>query len=340
MTPETAIRPVRRSVLRAAAAVPVGAGLAAHRLALAQTGWKPTQNVVYTIPAGPGGSLDQAVRMVKSISERLRLMDHGLVLENKPGGAGRVALAPLDQHPGDPHYLTVITYSLLTNHIIGQLPVTYTDYTPLAMLFGEYVTVSVRKESPVRDARDLVERLRKDPTSLTLGVATSVGNHIHVGAAKPLKAAGVDIGRMTVVPFKSSQESLTNLLGGHLDVMAATTPNLLSQLKADTIRVLAVASPKRLAGPLAQIPTWREVGVPSDYQSAQGVMTSRGVPPAAVAYWDRFFRAVTDDPEWRTFVESRQWDPRYLDAAGTAADLKQAYGDTHAVLAELGLARR
>jgi putative tricarboxylic transport membrane protein len=145
---------------------------------------------------------------------------------------------------------------------------------------------------------------------------------------------------MTVVPYRSSQESLTNLLGGHLDVMAATTPNILAQLQAGKIRTLAVASKQRLQGPLSSIPTWRELGVDADYESAQGVMTAQGVPPEAVAFWDGFFRTVTAEKEWKDFVVSRQWAPRSLGAADTVAELTRAYADTRSVLQDLGLAKR
>lgn len=308
------------------------------RTARAQS-WKPTKPVNYIIPAGPGGSLDQAVRMMKSIAERKRLIDQPIVAENKPGGAGRVALSYLDRNPGDPHQLTVITYSLLASHINGILPATYTSYTPIAMLFGEYTTVSVRTESPIRDARDLVARLKKDPSGLSIAVATALGNHIHVGAAKPLKAAGVDISKLNVVPFKSSAESMTNLIGGHIDVVASTTPNVITLLKAGKIRVLAIASKRRMKGDLAGVPTWRELGVDSDYESAQGVMAPKGIPPEALAFWDGFFRDVTSDPEWARFVESRQWDPAFTGAKETAARLEQAYGQTREVLQDLGLAK-
>lgn len=311
---------------------------AAPALAQAQV-WKPTRPVTYTVPAGPGGSLDQSVRKIVELAEKRGLAVQPFVIENKPGGAGRVALAPLEQHPGDPHYLSVITYSLLTNHIIGQIPNGYKDYTMLSLLFGEYVTVSVRADSPARDALDLIDRLRKDPKSLSIGVATSLGNHIHVGAVKPLKAAGVDISKMVVAPYKSSQESLTNMLGGHLDIVASTTPNVLSMMQAGKIRVLAVASANRLEGPFSSVPTWKELGINATYESAQGVLTSKGVPPGAITYWEDFFKKVTSDPEWAEFVKSRQWEPRYRNAAQTFDELTTAYKDTREVLNDLGLAK-
>lgn len=328
----------RRSVLNVFAAA--AAALAIGPTAAAAQEWRPSKTVVYTIPAGPGGSLDQSVRMIKAIADKRGLLDKPLVVENKPGGAGRIALAQLEQNEGDPHYLSVITYSLLTNHINGDSPSTFTDYTPIAMLFGEYVTVSVRTESPIRDAKDLVERLKRDPTSLSIGVATSIGNHIHVGAAKPLKTAGVDISKLTVVPYRSSQESLTNLVGGHLDVMAATTPNLLAPLQQGRIRVLAVASAERLDGPLSEIPTWKELGVDTSYNSAQGVLAPKGIPPEAAAFWEKFFRTVTSDPDWIEFVKARQLGERFRTASQTRAELTEAYDDTRGVLRDLGLAKR
>ncbi|MGD9945601.1 MAG: Bug family tripartite tricarboxylate transporter substrate binding protein [Burkholderiaceae bacterium] len=325
------MRRMTLAILSAAVALTGGAASAQE--------WRPTQPIIYTVPAGPGGALDQAVRMFKNIAEKRGLVDKPILIENKPGGAGRVALAPLDQNPGNPHYLSTITYSLLTNHIIGQIPGTYSDYTPLAMLFGEYTTVSVRTESPIKDAKDLVQRLKQNPSSLSIGVATSLGNHIHVGVAKPLKAAGVDITKLTVVPFKSSQESLTNLMGGHLDVMASTTPNVLAQMQQGRIRVLAIASERRLKGPLSVVPTWRELGVDSSYESAQGALAPKGIPPSAIAYWDRVFRAVTNDPEWIEFVQRQQWDPRYQNAADSGAVLDKAYRETREVLNDLGLSK-
>ncbi|MEZ5649687.1 MAG: tripartite tricarboxylate transporter substrate binding protein [Burkholderiaceae bacterium] len=307
--------------------------------AFAQSGWKPTKPVKYIIPAGPGGSLDQAVRKIKDIAERKQMIDQPFVVENKPGGAGRIALSELERAPGDPHVLTVITYSLLASYIGGKLKTTYTDYQPIAMLFGEYTTVSVRADSPIKDAGDLIARLRAAPESLSLAVATSIGNHIHVGAAKPLKAAGVDISKLNVVPFKSSAESLTNLMGGHIDVMAATTPNVIAQKKAGNIRVLAIASAQRMKGDLADVPTWREVGVPSDYESAQGVMAPKGIPAEALAFWEEFFRTVSEDPEWAAFVQSRQWDPAFAGADATAKRLEEAFGQTRDVLSNLGLAK-
>ena len=91
---------------------------------------------------------------------------------NKPGGGGAIGLAYLNQHQGDGHYILTTSPTILSNHIVGTTKQTYTDVEPVAQLFSEYVGFAVKTDSSIKDARDLLERLRKDPTTLTAGIAT------------------------------------------------------------------------------------------------------------------------------------------------------------------------
>lgn len=302
--------------------------------------WRPDRTVEYIVPAGPGAALDTAARQIKEILDRERMLGVTMVVANKPGGAGMVAYSTLQARPGDAHPLVTLTHSSINNRIVGEVPVGYEDFTPLAILFDEAITVVVRADSPLRDARDLVEALRKDPAALSIGVATSVGNHIHAAIAKPLKTAGVAVGQMRVVPFKSSAESLNNLVGGHIDVVSASAVNVGTLLKAGRIRVLAVASAQRLSGDLAAIPTWREQGVDAVYSSSQGVLGAKGLSAAQIRFWEGVFRRVSDHPDWKAFVLKNHWTPRYMGAAEAKAYLDSESASARALLTDLGLAKR
>jgi putative tricarboxylic transport membrane protein len=273
--------------------------------------WRPGPKVEFVVPSGPGAALDAAARKLAQLLEEHRLA-HTVVVYNKPGGANAIALNVLQQHDGDANYLMTLGTTLINSQASGQLHASYSDFTPLALLFDEYVTVAVRADSPIKTGRDLIARLRTDPTALSIGIATQIGNHIHLGIAKPLKAGGVDVSRLTVVPFKSSADSMSALLGGHLDVVSATTPNLLPHLAGNRIRVLAVAAPQRLQGAFAQIPTWREQGIDAVAQSSQGVMTTRGASPAQIRYWVAALKEITQTPAWRDFLSRNQWQPHFL----------------------------
>lgn len=302
--------------------------------------WKPERNVEYVVPAGPGAALDTAARQIKELIDRERLIAATLVVTNKPGGAGMVAMGGLQARPGDGHMLVTLTHSSINNKLAGEVALGYEDFTPLAILFDEVITVAVRADSPLRTGRDLAEALRKDPASLSVGVATSLGNHIHAAIAKPLKAAGVAIGRMTVVPFKSSADSMTNLLGGHLDVVSASAINAVPLLKAGKIRVLAAASAERLGGDLAGVPTWREQGVDAVYSSSQGVLGAKGLGAAQIRHWEAVFRRLSELPDWAAFLSRNHWKPNFKGHADAVKYLDAEAAVARALLGDLGLLKR
>lgn len=302
--------------------------------------WKPERTVEYLVPAGAGAALDTAAREIKNLMDRGQMLPVPLLVTNKPGGAGMVTMGALNARPGDGHMLATLTHSSINNKLVGEVALSYEDFTPLAILFDEFITVAVRADSPIRTGRDLAEALKKNPASLSIGVATSVGNHIHAAIARPLLVAGVDIARLTVVPYKSSAESLTQLLGGHVDVISASAINVVTQLKAGRIRVIAVAASERLGGDLAGVPTWREQGIDAVYSSSQGVMGTRGLSPAQVAYWEGLLRRVAGTPEWNAFLARNYWKPRFMGAAEARTYLDAEARSAKTLLGQLGLLKK
>ncbi|WP_076511455.1 tripartite tricarboxylate transporter substrate binding protein [Pseudacidovorax sp. RU35E] len=325
--------PTRRTFLAGIAAL--AAGSAAGRVAAAES-WSPGPRVEFLVPSGPGAALDASARKLARLLEQQRLSP-AVVVSNRSSAHGVVVLQALQQAERNPNVLATLSSSLVYSEAQGALPVPYTEFTPLATLLTEYVVVAVRADSPLRTGSDLIARLRQDPTALSIGIATTLGNHIHLGIARPLKAGQVDVTRLRVIPYKSSAESLTALLGGHLDVISATTPNVVGQLKAGAIRLLAVAAPQRLGGVFADAPTWREQGVNAVGQSVQGVMAPKGISATQQAYWTRALREVTQTPDWKDFLVLNQWQDNFQGPQDTATQLAAEYREVRALLAELRL---
>src|ERR1700712_1542253 len=156
----------------------------------AQPTWKPEKNVEIIVPAAPGAAFDTTGRTIQRLLQEQKMLTGSSSVINKAGGGGTIAMSYLNQHAGDAHYLFVMTASVLTNNILGVSKDTYTDVSPLAMLFSEYLAYGVRTDSPIKSARDLVEALRKDPTRYSIAVATSRGGALHIATGMALKAAG------------------------------------------------------------------------------------------------------------------------------------------------------
>lgn len=317
-------------------------GGAGSTAALAQqvpkSGWRPV-NGEFVVPAGPGAALDSAARMIVQLLHQHGLVDDMIVV-NRPGGNSAIGLNVLDQHEGDGSYVMSFASSLINNQIIGALDRNYADYTPIATLLDEYVAVVVSEKSPYKNIDQLIEAFKKNPGALNVGVAASIGNHIHVGMARPLKQAGVDIGKMTIIPYKSSAESMTALIGGHVDVVAATTPNLVAPLQAGSIRALVVGAPKRLARPLTDIPTWIEQGIDIVPISSQGLLGPKGMTPEQLAYWTHALDIVVTTREWQDLMTRNQWSPNYLGPEETRKYRDKEFAETLEILSDLGLAKK
>ncbi|KQP12865.1 TctC [Pseudorhodoferax sp. Leaf267] len=299
------------------------------------TGWKPGKPE-FIVPSGAGAALDAAARKLTELLTREGLAE-GFVVSNRSGAHSIQALDILQRQPGNANLLMTLSSGYVTSVAQGALPPRLQAFTPLATLFREFTTVVVRADSPIQNAQDLVAALRRDPGGLSIGIATTLGNHIHLGIAQPLKQAGVPIQGLRIVPYKSSAESMTALAGGHLDVVSATTPNLLPYLQANRVRVIAIAADERLGGAFANAPTWKEQGIDYVSQAFQGVMTTAGITPAQKAYWVQALQHVTQLPDWQAFVALNQWKPQFLGPEATQASVQRQIVQTRALLAELGL---
>lgn len=313
--------------------------LLAASVSSAQSGWKPERNVEIISGTAAGGAVDRANRVVQRIWQDRKIVEANTVVLNKPGGGNTVAWNYINQHAGDGHYVSIAPYTLLTNNIVGTSPMTWNDFTPISLLFNEYMTVSVRADSPIKSGADLVARLKKDPGSLSIAVASTLGNHIHIGIAKALKAAGIDIRKLKVVAFKSSGESITNVLGGHIDVVSSTTPNVVGQLQAGKIRVIAITSAQRMPGALADVPTWKEQGIDGTFSASQGAIGPRGLNAAQVAYWENAFRQLSQTEEWKKELAGSYWVSNFLSSGETAKYYAAQAAELREILVELGLAK-
>src|SRR5688572_11541108 len=303
-------------------------------------GWAPQKNVEIVVGSAPGGSNDRTGRFVEKVLRENRLVNGTVTVVNKPGGGTNIAFAYVNQHPGDAHYLLIGTTALLTNHITGLGTLYYADFTPIASLFNDYTVYAVNASAPIRDGKDLLARLKKDPNSVATGFATTLGSHQHIAACLLVKALGRNARELKAVAFKGSAEAITALLGGHLDLVTTAAGNAAPHVAAGRMRVVAVAAPSRLGGQLADVPTWKELGADVVVGGWRSIMGPKGLSPAQVAYWEGVLRKATQVPEWKGDLEKNYWSDDFVTSAQFAKELAKDYSDIKTVLTELGLAKQ
>jgi putative tricarboxylic transport membrane protein len=323
---------IKAQVLAAAALLAAGAACA--------QGWSPQRNVEIVVGSAPGGSNDKTARTVERILVANKLVNITITVVNKPGGGSNIAFTYVSQRPPDGHTLMVGTPGLLTNHINGSSPLSYADFTPIASLFNDYTVFAVNADSPIKTGKDLIARLKKDPKSVAIGFATTIGSFQHVAAALLMKAVGGNPRDLKVVAFKGSAEAVTNLLGGHLDLVTTAAGNAAPHVAVGRLRVVAAAAPNRLGGALADIPTWKEQGVDLVWGGWRAIMGPKGLSPAQIAYWEGVLRKATEYPEWKADLEKNFWSDDFVTGAQLRKDLEKDYANMKAVLVDLGLAKQ
>lgn len=324
-------RYVRCTILVAAAVLAWGSAHAA--------GWKPEKNVELVVGSSPGSGTDVTARVIQKIIHDQKMLDAPVSVVNKPGGGSAIAFAYLAQHAGDPHFMVVGSYNLVTNQITGKSKIGIADFTDLAFLFNDYIAFNVKADSPIKSGKDLIARLKKDPKSVVFGVSSSVAGANQIALALVTKAAGIDPKQLKVVVFSSGGRSATAVLGGHVDVQVVSASVAAKLVAAKGLRILAVAAPKRLGGALAAVPTWRELGVPVTATNWRVMFAAKGLKDDEVAYWDAFFKQLTDTAEWQHYLKESFSDNAYRNSAETTKFLEGEYAQVKAILTELGLAK-
>ena len=319
------------------AAITVFAGYSSG--AIAQT-WKPEAPVEIIVNCAPGCGPDRMARLMQRVFQVNKFVEPAVMVQNRTGGGGAVAQTYLNQFEANGHYLFHTGKSVLTTHAMGRSVAPYTELTPVANLFGEYIGIAVKADSPIKSGRDLIERLKKDPTAHSFGIASSLGNTNHQGVAGALKAAGVDIRKTRNVVFQSGALAIVAMLGGHIDVVPVSVGSWVPHMKTGAVRVIAVSSAQRLPGFFADIPTWREQGANSVVSNWRGVFGPRGMRAAQMAYWESLFQRLMETPDWKNEMVTLNGLSEFMGAARMKKFMEEDYAEVKAFLVELELAKK
>jgi putative tricarboxylic transport membrane protein len=319
--------------------ITIAALLACGSAAALAQGWAPTKNVELVVPNPPGGSNDKTARTVERILVQGKLIPSSLTIVNRAGAGGTLAYSYVQQHAGDPHYLVVAGPALLTNHITGASKLHHTDLTPVASLFDDYTAFAVNADSTIRSGKDLVDRLRKDPKSVTIGFSPLLGSHNHIAAGLLMKAIGGNVRDLKVVAYKGSADAIPNLMGGHIDLVTTAAGNIAPHVASGKLRVVAITAPQRLSGALAQVPTWNEQGVKVTFGAWRAIFAPKGLTPQQTAYWQGVLRKATAAPEWKDDLEKNHWANVFVAGDEFSKELDKDYTAMKTILQELGLAK-
>ena len=308
--------------------------------ASAQQAWAPETTIEIVAPAGPGGGWDLTARAIQRAATEEKLVGKNIIVSNKPGGGGAVGWTYLKGKESNAHFLAANSSLILLNNLLGSSALTYKDFTPLAMLTTEWISVAVKGDSPYKTGKDLLEALKKDPGSMTIGVGPSLGNNDHLSFIRVAQKFGVDVSKLKWVVFEGAGgEVVMNLLGGHVGLVTTALSETLTQHKAGKVRILGITADKR-AEVLPEVPTWKEQGVDLVFPHWRGVMGPPGMTPAQIAYWDKVLGGVAKSAGFKKTIENLNGQVYYKNSAEFTKFLEEQNAALGPLIEQLGLKKK
>lgn len=293
--------------------------------------WQPETTVEFIAPAGPGGGWDLTARALQRTATSDKIVGKNIIVSNKPGGGGATGWNYLKGKEGNAHYLAMNSSLVLLNNLLGSSKLSYQEFTPLAMLTSEWISVAVKADSPYKTGKDLMEALKKDPGIITVGVGPSLGNNDHLSFIRVAKSSGVDVSKLKWVVYeKGGGEIVMSLLGGHLGAATTAMSETLAQHKAGKLRILAISADKR-SDMAPDIATWKEQGVDMVYPHWRGIMGPPGMTPEQIKYWDDALARITKAPSFIKTMESMNQQVTYKNSI----EFRRFLADQNATLAPL-----
>lgn len=231
------------------------AALCLPAIATAQQAPYPSKPITLVVGSAPGGSNDTFAR---AIGKRLQeVLGQPVLVDNKPAGGGVIANAFVAKAPPDGYALVVLSSTFTTGAAI-RTNLTYDaikSFKPVAILARGPLLVTVPNNSPFKTIGELVAYAKANPTKLNYGTS-GAGSINHF--ATELFSDAADI-KITHVPYKGMGPATTDLIGGQIQMLVASAPSILAQVKGGRVRALAVTTATR--SPVApELPSLDESG--------------------------------------------------------------------------------
>jgi len=274
-----------------------GAALAAQPA----TGGYPNRPVRFIVAQAAGGNADFVARMIAG--ELAKQLGQQFVVDNRSGGGGGVLAAEMVAKANPDGYTMLLVGSSfgVNPSIYKKLPYdSERDLAPVTLASTATQILVVNPSLPVQTVQDLIKLAQAKPGELNFGSSGNGGGPHLAGELFNLMAKT----RMTHIPYKGASGSILDLLSGRIQVVFATMPSVMSHVRANKLRGVAVTSLERSAL-VPDLPTISESGL-KGFQSGtwQGIFVPRGTPEPVIRLLNREIVAIVKLPEVRKRFDS------------------------------------
>ena len=276
--------------------------------------------IIVGFPAG--GPLDTHARVIGD--QLAKVLGQSVIIDYKAGAGGTIGADFVSKSPPDGYTLLMAnTGTMVINPFIYKNSYdTLRDFTPIARTAQQPLALVVNPDVPAKTLAEFIALAKASPGKLNYGSA-GAGGISHLVPEMLQSETGI---QLVHVPYKGTAPAFTDLLGGQVQFMAESIPQVSQYVRNGKVRALAMTGAERNSA-IPDVPTMKEAGVNNfEIVGFYGVLAPPKLPADVTAALTQAFQKLLGSDEVRTRMLQQGADPAYLDAAAFSAYLAKESG--------------
>ena len=286
----------------------------------AQAAWPSDQPIEVVVGFAPGGTTDVMIRQLAPHIAKQLGDGASLVIVNKPGASGELAVTQTMRAKPDGYTLGIVNLpGYFFVPMMRKSAYTTKDLTLVARIVSDPTVMVARKDGKLTDLKAIVAQLKANPRSLSAG-HNGLGTNGHLAMVRLEKVADV---RLNAIPYNGSAQQRSAMGGNQLDIAflaASEVPD--PDNEATPLKLLAQFTKNKVTR-LASVPTTYELGFPVEMTAERGLAAPNGVPPQIMARLQKAIEAAMKDPEYVKAAKNDAPFLSYLDGAEWTRHIEQ-----------------
>jgi len=261
----------------------------------------PTKPITIVCPWAAGGGTD---RIARFMADQLSgVLGQPVNVVNKTGGNGAVGHGEAAMAKPDGYTIGNLTFEVNTLKYLGYSTVTPKDFIPLVQFNEDAAAVTVGANSPFKTVPELLNSIKSRPVGTYSFSGSGIGTVWDLARIAMLDTYGIDPKRVKYIPSAGAAPAITELLGGHVDVITCSYPEVAPQVLAGSLKTLAIMAEERNPD-FPNIPTLKEQGIDWSYGTWRGFAVPLGTPAREVKILTDAIVKVVQSEAFKTFMNS------------------------------------
>lgn len=259
----------------------------------------PTKPISIVCPWAAGGGTDRIARyFAEALSKEV---GQPVNVVNKTGGSGAVGHGEGANAAPDGYTIMNLTFEINVLKYLGYADLTPENYIPLLQFNEDAPAVIVSANSPYRTVKDLIDDIKAKPDGTFKFSGSTIASAWDLPRIRMLMAAGISPAKVKYIPTQGAAPAITELMGGHVDVITCSYPEAAGQIEGGALKALAIMADSRNPS-FPNVPTLKEQGINVSGGTWRGFAVPLKTPDPVVQYLTAAFKKITDSQDYKDFM--------------------------------------